>query len=124
MHLFKVCYSRCVKLKNFFILDIHVPCRLSGNFNEAMKNVNLLGSQFLLQSNTSIIISPNEFDYYSDKKRIFYLTPFSMIGQVQTIAASYQQCPNITKKLEIRSVSKFSSSDPGHSHKEKIEKGI
>lgn len=89
-----------------------------------MKNINLLGSQFLLQSNTSLIISPNKFAYLSDKIRIFYLTPFLMIGQVQTMAASRQQDPNIKKKLEIHSVSKFLSSDPGHSHKEKIKKGI
>uniref|UniRef100_A0A1I7SIA4 DUF1758 domain-containing protein n=1 Tax=Bursaphelenchus xylophilus TaxID=6326 RepID=A0A1I7SIA4_BURXY len=88
------------------VQDIHVTCRLSGSFNDAMKNVNLLGSQFLLKSNTSIIISPNEFDYLSYKMRIFYLTTFSTIGQVQTMAASRHQDPDITKKLEVHSVKK------------------
>ncbi|KAI6199647.1 hypothetical protein M3Y96_00649000 [Aphelenchoides besseyi] len=46
------------------IQDISVCCRRSGEFSEVLKDVNLLGSQFLLRSNTSIIFSLHAFEFF------------------------------------------------------------
>jgi hypothetical protein len=117
--------------------------------SKKLENVNLLGSQFLLSSHISIIFSPHEFNYFSDKRRIFYLTPFSIINQVQRMAAYPEQDPNINRKfecwtrgpglgkslgiqspeawhrpqLEPKPKKNLASSDPTD-YKEKIEKGI
>ncbi|KAI6183689.1 hypothetical protein M3Y97_00516000 [Aphelenchoides bicaudatus] len=93
------------------IQDISVFCRRSGDFNEALKNVNLLGSQFLLRSKTSIILSPYQLSYPYDDEKVFYLAPFSMISQAQTMANSRQQtlffrCKNSMKRaLQFHSLS-------------------
>jgi hypothetical protein len=87
-----------------------------------------LGSQFLLNSNISIIFSPHKFDNFADEKlRIFYLTPFSMIHRVQQMA-NYpdNQNPNITMDFEycmVPNKNKLNSSDPSD-YKKIIDKGM
>ncbi|KAI6213415.1 hypothetical protein M3Y94_00147600 [Aphelenchoides besseyi] len=69
-------------LGSAIIQDRNVYCGSSEDFSAAMKNVNLLGSYFLRQLQTSIIVSPHPHDYLPDA-RVFYLTPISKISRAQ-----------------------------------------
>ncbi|KAI6215984.1 hypothetical protein M3Y94_00449400 [Aphelenchoides besseyi] len=110
--------------KKAIIQDVRVTCSRSGDMNKVFQNVNLLGSQFFTKSNNSIIVSPHSFDYLSDNIRVFYLAPFSMISEAQTMAASRQQSVDVAKKLQVRVVNKLSSSDPTGNQQKVAEKAF
>lgn len=88
------------------LLDIDVPFTLSGKFSEQLKDVNLLGSRFLFNANMSIIISPYEFDDGSEKMKIFYLAPYSMINEANVMAGCSEQSVDVEKRLKIQAVNK------------------
>ncbi|KAI6237185.1 hypothetical protein M3Y95_00238500 [Aphelenchoides besseyi] len=110
-------------LGSAIIQDRNVYCGSSEDFSAAMKNVNLLGSYFLRQLQTSIIVSPHPHDYLPDA-RVFYLTPISKISRAQKMAASRQQSVDLVKKLEDRVVNKLSSLDVSGNQQKVVEKAF
>ncbi|KAI6237190.1 hypothetical protein M3Y95_00239200 [Aphelenchoides besseyi] len=112
------------KPETAIIQDIPVSCTSSGMIHKAFQNVNFLGSNFLLDSNIAIIISPHSYDDISGPNRVFYLAPFSLISQVQTLAAYRQQSVDVTKKLEVRVVNERSRSLPTGNEQKVVEKAF
>uniref|UniRef100_A0A914YSV6 Uncharacterized protein n=1 Tax=Panagrolaimus superbus TaxID=310955 RepID=A0A914YSV6_9BILA len=81
----------------------YFPFIRSKTSGEAFQNVNLLGTNFFLQSNTSLIFSPYKFIRPGIESSIFYLTSLKFIKKVQKLASTPNQNPNIFGKLGLES---------------------
>jgi hypothetical protein len=65
----------------------------------------------------SVIVSPNTWEYLSEKRKVFYLAPFSMISEAQKMAEASEQSVDVTKRLKT-----LSRSNPTDNSEKKIEK--
>ncbi|KAI6213407.1 hypothetical protein M3Y94_00146500 [Aphelenchoides besseyi] len=113
--------------KNFdtaIIQDVSVSCSRSEDFGAALKDVNLLGNDFLTRLDASIIVSPHPYKNKYDADRVFYLTPFPLISQAQTLVSRRQQSVDLVKKLEDRVVNKLSSLDVSGNQQKVVEKAF
>lgn len=71
--------------------------------SECFKNLNLLGTEFFLQTNTSLIFSPYSFERSGIKSRIFYITSLELMEKVQKLASYENQNPSILTKISLES---------------------
>uniref|UniRef100_A0AC34GTC5 Pre-PUA domain-containing protein n=1 Tax=Panagrolaimus sp. ES5 TaxID=591445 RepID=A0AC34GTC5_9BILA len=102
--------ATCAKLigkgiqpSNILVQGIRFPFIRSKWSSDAFEKVNLLGTNFFLQSNTSLVFSPYDFNRPDIKCPIFYITPLPKMKKVQKLASSPNQNPSLLSQLGLES---------------------
>lgn len=92
-------------------LDVFFPFIRSESQRSDLKNVNLLGSKFFSKFSLSLVFSPYSFTSNGSAKRVFYISPVSILSGVKKLAAMKEQNANLLQELQVKCSAETSQSE-------------